>query len=80
MENTNVCGHLHSYSASTYPINPKYLKVARGLTQDYIEEYGATFREIDKLDIMIAMTIEKIIKETVEYSVDMILRSIMRGS
>lgn len=32
----------------------EFLKVAKGVTQLYIETYGATFSEIDTLDILIA--------------------------
>lgn len=37
------------------------LKAAQQITQQYIELYGATFREIDKLDKMIAYVLYKFI-------------------
>lgn len=35
-----------------------YLRIARNITQEYIENYGGDFTEIDKLDNAIADAIE----------------------
>lgn len=43
-----------------------YLDVARELTQAYIEHFGASFVNIDKLDEMIAATLKIFIREMIQ--------------
>ena len=45
---------IKSYTASNYPTQNKFLRIAQEVTQKYIEAYGATFVEVDQLDRMIA--------------------------
>jgi hypothetical protein len=44
----------------------KYLKRARGVTQEFIETYGGDWIYIDELDEMIARAIEREIKDWIE--------------
>lgn len=44
----------------------KYLKRARGVTQEFIETYGGDWTHIDDLDKMIARAIEREIKDWIE--------------
>jgi len=44
----------------------KYLKRARGVTQEFIETYGGDWIYIDELDEMIALAIEREIKDWIE--------------
>jgi hypothetical protein len=44
-------------------VNDKYLKIARAVTQEFIESYGANWACIDELDRMIAEAIEKAISK-----------------
>ena len=49
----------YSNTASTYPTEKVYIKQARKITQEYIENYGGGFGHIDELDNSIADEIEK---------------------
>jgi hypothetical protein len=42
----------------------KFIKLARSITQEYIEKYGMELSKIDELDLMIANALNKVDSES----------------